>query len=367
VGGTANLAESYVYAANSNQLLAVANGPTTRQLSYIATGNLAANDNGAGTVVSFGYDQANRLVQVANQSQSLGFYLYNFLGQRVVKSTAGSVTHFHYDRGGHLIAESDGSGNVLREHLWLGDMPVGLAAGGALYFVHPDHLGTPQRITDAGQSVVWDIALAPFGGVAQLTPSLIDNLRFPGQYADAEAGLSYNFFRDYDPSIGRYVESDPIGLGGGINTYAYVDGNPISNTDPAGLCPVCLIPFIPELVEGGVAAFEVWTGITVSAEATAAATSVAIAGATIVNAMPAGLSPAEQSQYKAEHDAYRKICSEPPPKDLCPADLIKWKLNKARACKQARQDFTDKWHDGQFDAGHKIQMDQLEKTIKKLE
>jgi YD repeat-containing protein len=68
VGGTANLAESYLYAADSSRLLSVANGGTTRQLSYIATGNLAANDNGAGTVQSFGYNQANRLVQVANLS-----------------------------------------------------------------------------------------------------------------------------------------------------------------------------------------------------------------------------------------------------------------------------------------------------------
>jgi hypothetical protein len=115
------------------------------------------------------------------------------------------VTQFHYDRAGHLIAESDNVGNVLREHLWLDDTPVGYVTAGALYFVHPDHLGTPQRITDGGQNVVWDMALAPFGTVAQLTAGVTENLRFPGQYADAETGLSYNFFRDYDPSVGRYV------------------------------------------------------------------------------------------------------------------------------------------------------------------
>jgi RHS repeat-associated protein len=92
-----------------------------------------------------------------------------------------------------------------------------------------------SRITDPGQTVAWDIALAPFGGVAQLTPSLIDNLRFPGQYADAETGLNYNYFRDYDPSIGRYVESDPIGLEGGVNTYGYVGSRPLDWTDPLGL------------------------------------------------------------------------------------------------------------------------------------
>jgi RHS repeat-associated protein len=70
--------------------------------------------------------------------------------------------------------------------------------------------------------------------------SFVYNLRFPGQYFDAETGLNYNYYRDYDPATGRYVESDPIGLAGGVNTYAYADEDPLGTADPFGLFPVGL-------------------------------------------------------------------------------------------------------------------------------
>jgi RHS repeat-associated protein len=88
---------------------------------------------------------------------------------------------------------------------------------------------------------VWRWDSDAFGvGAANLDPDADTNevnvrLRFPGQYLDDETGLHYNYFRDYDPVTGRYVESDPIGLGGGINTYVYVAGNPLRWTDPRGL------------------------------------------------------------------------------------------------------------------------------------
>jgi RHS repeat-associated protein len=103
-----------------------------------------------------------------------------------------------------------------------------------LYFIHTDQLGTPQKITDGSMNVVWDGVFDPFGNPASGASLTLTNLRFPGQYFDAEVSLSQNWNRDYDPTNGRYAQSDPIGLTSGPNTYAYVDGNPLNRIDPSG-------------------------------------------------------------------------------------------------------------------------------------
>ncbi len=100
--------------------------------------------------------------------------------------------------------------------------------------IHADHLGAPQKMTDDTRTVVWDAAFTPFGEEDSIIGAETNNWRFPGQYTDDESGLSYNWHRTYDPAIGRYLQSDPIGLGDGLNTYAYVGSNPVSFVDPTG-------------------------------------------------------------------------------------------------------------------------------------
>jgi RHS repeat-associated protein len=120
-----------------------------------------------------------------------------------------------------------------------------------MYFIHTDHLDTPRLITNGTGQAVWRREQSdPFGGnPPDENPSGLGaftyNLRLPGQYFDKETNTHYNYFRDYDPAIGRYLQSDPIGLDGGINTYAYVDGNPLSLVDPLGQVPVGSIPEDP--------------------------------------------------------------------------------------------------------------------------
>jgi len=76
-------------------------------------------------------------------------------------------------------------------------------------------------MTDSTGVVVWAATYEPFGKATITVEQITNNLRFPGQYFDAETGLCYNWNRDYNPQLGRYIESDPIGLKGGINLFAY--------------------------------------------------------------------------------------------------------------------------------------------------
>jgi RHS repeat-associated protein len=116
-------------------------------------------------------------------------------------------------------------------------------AGLEMYFVHNDHLGIPRVVTDKNREVVWKGRMMPFGEMAVEFEAVTNHRRFPGQRFDIESRLHYNSFRNYDPRTGNYVQSDPIGLAGGLNTYAYARGNPISYSDPHGEAPV-LMPFL---------------------------------------------------------------------------------------------------------------------------
>lgn len=117
------------------------------------------------------------------------------------------------------------------------------------YFVHTDHLDTPRLITSYSNQKRWtwypENSEAFGANLPNENPATLGvftyNLRFPGQLYDPQSQLSYNYYRDYNPRTGRYIESDPIGLEGGINTYSYVNGNPLSYSDPEGLFALPLL------------------------------------------------------------------------------------------------------------------------------
>jgi RHS repeat-associated protein len=118
-------------------------------------------------------------------------------------------------------------------------------AGPRLHYLHADHLGTPVAMTSAGLAQLeWFATFRPFGQAYAIAGSETLALRLPGQLLDPETGLHQNWYRDYDSRLGRYLQSDPIGLEGGLNTYAYVGGNSVSLIDPEGLAA----PAIPAIL-----------------------------------------------------------------------------------------------------------------------
>ncbi|MBD8528249.1 RHS repeat protein [Pseudomarimonas arenosa] len=231
--------DTYQYGSDSHRLLQ-ANGLSR---SYDARGNTVSGLV-AGATQRYGDD--GRLDAWMTASAITG-YLHNARGERVRKHQGESCAsaacvgrYFIYDEAGHLIGEYAADGSPIQEHIWADDVPAGLLNGNDLLYVHTDHLGTPRMITDAEQVVRWHWPFAD-NAFGERAPVAVEQgveygMRFPGQYYDSESGLHYNYYRDYDPSTGRYVESDPIGLLGGLNTFAYVGGQPIMQHDRLGLC-----------------------------------------------------------------------------------------------------------------------------------
>lgn len=122
----------------------------------------------------------------------------------------------------------------IREYIWANGVNVAVVENGALYFVRTDHIGRPVFATDNTGGVVWEASYLPFGGV-ETSSGPNSDLRFPGQWFQAETGLHQNWMRDYDPTLGRYLQADPLGLVDGASVYGYALQNPGRYSDFMGL------------------------------------------------------------------------------------------------------------------------------------
>jgi len=196
--------------------------------------------------VAVQYDTNGQVKALYRGKTRIAAYQYNSRGERIIKQIfdahGGSMyarTYLYENQ--QLAAEANERGEIERQYVYLGHIPVAVLAKEGTYNIHTNHLGAPVAVTDERQRVIWQAAYEPFGR-AQIDEdpdgdgrSFVLNLRLPGQYEDEESGLYYNYHRYYDPSAGRYISSDPMGLKAGMNTFAYVTNDPVNNIDPLGL------------------------------------------------------------------------------------------------------------------------------------
>ncbi len=280
--------ESYGYSPTGDRTSATLDGATQAYTYTAGTHHLASvgatarsyDDNGNTTSNNLAYDQRNRLAGWKLQGGQISLdgdsaqYGYNGKGERTVKQVTynnhclapacypvpeapigwltGTAT-FAYDEAGHLIGEYPslyGPGRNT-EYIYLDGTPIAAIRSGQIHEIETDHLGTPRAIVRPGTTPSadvtvwrWDLLGNTFGGDAPNEDADGDgtafsfNLRYPGQYADVETGLNYNYFRDYEPGTGRYIESDPIGLNGGPSSYSYVSAAPLRRVDRRGLLQI---------------------------------------------------------------------------------------------------------------------------------
>lgn len=215
----------------------------------------------------YDWDARGRLSEVREHGAVRARYRYDHRGLRNTRQVDGRTTHTIYDEHRQPLADLDADGRILRQYIWLADLPLavidtpqgltpakpdhGVRAKFAgelsrllrtafnpperIVWLHGNHLGAPEFATDAAGEVLWRATYAPFGAATIQSRGFTLDLRLPGQVFDAETGLHYNRARYYDPEAGQYLTPDPLGTPDGPNPYAYVAFNPLRNVDPDGL------------------------------------------------------------------------------------------------------------------------------------
>jgi RHS repeat-associated protein len=213
------------------------------QFYYDHRGNVVMRENERKTT-GYEYDSFDQLVKISLNGREWRAD-YDALGRRVRKRWSGHTTEYYWDHD-RLSGEIRGVGSVrvyvyaderaLSPFLYV-DYPNLDAEpeSGMVKYLFTNHLGAPERVEDDSERAVWQGEVSPYGAVRVEFGSQDEiSIRVPGHYFDVETGLHYNRFRYYDPSLGCYLQSDPLGIAGGSNLYAYL-ANPLTGVDILGL------------------------------------------------------------------------------------------------------------------------------------
>ncbi|TKB95631.1 MAG: hypothetical protein E8D41_00280 [Nitrospira sp.] len=221
------------------------------QLTADATHSYQYDDNGnltrktllaTGNFTQYTYEAENRLTKVEDfvagnpTAAATSTYRYDGLGRRIEKVANGQTKRYVYD-GEDILLEYDGA-NVLQARYTHGpgiDEPIAVTKSSSTFFYHQDGLGTVTDLTDAAGVTAKSYSYDAYGNILESPGTVEQPYTFTGREFDSESGLYYYRERYYDPSIGRFIHADPLGILAGVNLYAYVNNNPAAFTDPLGL------------------------------------------------------------------------------------------------------------------------------------
>lgn len=271
-GPTGTVIDHYAYDATGNRTSFTNSGGTTtfvypttsHQLNQV--GGILRSYDPVGNTTQIGgntkelvYNDTGRMSQVKAGGALVMNYQINGKGEQVSKYIAASYTYSVYDEAGQWIGDYDVAGTAIQQAIWLGELPVGLltsaAADQKLHHLEPDHLGTPRAVIDGLANVAiwrWDLEGEAFGNtVPNQDPdgngvNFVLNMRYPGQFYDDASGMVSNGFRTYDSTVGRYIESDPLGQMAGTSVYGYVHARPHLFSDRWGLSDSPVVNYIVE-------------------------------------------------------------------------------------------------------------------------
>jgi RHS repeat-associated protein len=206
--------------------------------SYTPNGELKQKQDGTQTT-TYVHDGIGRLSSVKLPDGRTIDYVFDAAGRRIARKLNGGVVQaFLYGDALHVIAELDAANNVVSRFVYGSrpNVPDYFVKAGVTYRIWSDHLGSPRLVVDISTGTAAErIDYDEFGGIVQDTNPTLQPFKYAGGLYDADTGLTHFGVREYDASIGRWIEKDPLGIGGTTNLYTYVYGDPINFRDPIGL------------------------------------------------------------------------------------------------------------------------------------
>jgi len=227
------------YTNNSSNELTVKTGTT---YTYDANGNTTTSTTGSNTT-TYAWDFENRLSSVTLPgSGGTVAFKYDPFGRRIYKSSSNGTSVFAYD-GYNLIEETNSTGGVVTryEDTQNIDEPLAMLRSAATSYYHADGLGSVTSLSNSSGALANTYTYDSFGKLTNSTGSLTNPLRYTARESDLETSLYFYRARYYDPSTGRFLSEDPLGVKVDLNFYRYVQNNPINATDPSGLCPPAVL------------------------------------------------------------------------------------------------------------------------------